>query len=183
MLRADTWTNFIFRNCRTSRLTQCCLADVCVRSQFAKKQRLPPRKYGRFHHVQKKQEGCQVQKTMCSLIPSRWGAFLQVLYINIYIYIKLRGRPPSGGDDRAYILVHLAPILFCWNMVETTVFPWRKSLFFANWDAHASGESLVVLSLWLSLVVPSRFFVEARLVFSERPPLGYDALLCFCRLA
>ena len=30
VLRADTWTNFIFRNCRTSRLTQCCLADVCV---------------------------------------------------------------------------------------------------------------------------------------------------------
>ena len=61
--------------------------------------------------------------------------------------------------------MHLAPILFCWNMVETTVFPWRKSLFFANWDAHASGESLVVLSLWLSLVVPSRLFLRPVLCF------------------
>ena len=37
--------------------------------------------------------------------------------------------------------------------------------------------ALVVVGCSLS------FFVEARLVFSERPPLGYDALLCFCRLA
>ena len=51
------------------------------------------------------------------------------------------------------------------------------SSFFANWYTHAAGELLVVLSLWLSLVVPSRFSFEARLVFPGRPPLGYNFLL------
>ena len=39
-------------------------------------------------------------------------------------------------------------------------------------SAHASGESLVVLSPWLSLVVSSRGLFEACLVFSGCPPLG-----------
>ena len=49
--------------------------DACA-SQFAKKQRLPPQKHCRFNHVPTKQNGCQVHKTVCTLIPSRWGAFL-----------------------------------------------------------------------------------------------------------
>ena len=33
------------------------------------------------------------------------------------------------------------------------------------------------------VIAPFVVFHEARFVFSGRPPLGYDALLCFCYLA
>ena len=68
-------------------------------------------------------------------------------------------------------------------MVETTVFPLRKSLFLANWERTRVGGStscilaLVVMTCYLSCIF------EARLVFSGRPPLGYDILLWFCCLA
>ena len=40
---------------------------------------------------------------------------------------------------------------------------------------HVSVQEIVI--------APFVVFSEARFVFSGRPPLGYDALLCFCYLA
>ena len=57
------------------------------------------------------------------------------------------------------------PFCFVGTWLKRQCFRGGSLCFFANWDAHASGESLVVLSLWLSLVVPSRFFLRPVLCF------------------
>ena len=85
--------------------------------------------------------------------------FINESFDYIYIY-NLEEGPPFGGEDRAHIPVRLAPILIVLNMVETSMFPWRRSWFFLQiWNAHALGESQVVRQHWSSLVVSSRAFV------------------------
>ena len=57
------------------------------------------------------------------------------------IYIYLEEGPPFGVEDRADIPVRLAPILIVLNMVETSMFPWRRSWFFCTFGTHTRWEN------------------------------------------
>ena len=101
------------------------------------------------------------------------------IYISIYIY-NLEEGPPFGGEDHAHIPVRLAPSLIVLNMVETSMFPWRRSWFFCTFGTHTRWENhkwyVSIGRRWRFPLVLSfyTFFM-----FSGTPPLGYDALLCF----
>ena len=77
---------------------------------------------------------------------------------SIYIYMNLEEGPPFGGKDCAHVPVRLAPILIVLNMVETSMFPWRRSWFVFPSDLErtrvgriTSGTSaLVVVGGFLS---------------------------------
>ena len=93
-------------------------------------------------------------------------------------------RPPFGGEDRAHMIVQLAPVLIFLKVVETFMFSWRKFLFLAIWERTqvrriTSGISALVVVCGLFLVI----FVDTCRVSSGSPPLGYDVLLCFCCFA
>ena len=80
--------------------------------------------------------------------------------------------------------MRLAPILIVLNVVETSMFPWRRSWFFCKFGTHTRWENhkwyvSIGRRWWFPLV---RLFYTF-LMFSGSPPLGYDVLLCFCCLA
>ena len=85
---------------------------------------------------------------------------------------NLEEGPPFGGEeDRAHIPVRLAPILIVLNMVETSMFPWRRSWFFVgNLERTRGGRitsgasALVVVGGFLSCFCFPLFlcFREAR---------------------
>ena len=103
------------------------------------------------------------------------------MYIYVYIYIKLRGRPPIWrGGLRTYSCAFGAnPDCFEHggnvnvSMEEVLVFCWKFGTH-TRWENHKWCVS-IGRRWWFPLVLLFYTF----LMFSGSPPLGYDVLLCF----
>ena len=91
----------------------------------------------------------------------------------------IREGPPFGRDERVFLLVYLAPPCSFEHVGNDHVSMEDVLFFLRIGNAYASGETPVPSSARLPLVVSSRVFGQARLVFSWPPPLGYDIQLDF----
>ena len=111
---------------------------------------------------------------MDSISMQKHGDQIWQYRINIYKYMKLRGKPSIW---RQWACTYLCAL----GGPYVSIFPCRKSLFFCELGIHENREN----QQWYSVVVSCslRVFFEARFVFSRCPPLGYDVLLCYCCLA